>query len=121
MKKLLTYIFIGIGILLLVILGLLVVGVNLYRIGDIIVNIVLYVGNGSIVRGIICAPFFIFGVIQIIRSFLLMGDKAKEEAMEGLFRFNSKKTDREFNLGGLYVLLTFICYLLVFFIIATPN
>lgn len=117
MKKLLKYVFAGIGILLLIVLGLLVFGVSLYKIGAFLVDIISYVGNGSIVRGIIFSPFFIFGVIQIIRSFLLLGEKVQNEASEGLFQFVSKKSDRAFNFGGAYVILTFICYILVFAII----
>lgn len=117
MKKLLKYIFTGVGILLLIVLGLLVFGINLYTIGAFLVDIISYVGNGSIVRGIILTPFFILGVIQIIRSFLLIGDKAKKEASEGLFLFPSKKSDRAIDFGGVYVILTFISYILVFAII----
>jgi len=117
MKKLLKYIFTGIGILLLIIFVLLAIGVNLYTIGAFLVDIISYVGNGSIVRGIIFTPFFIFGVIQIIHSFLLLGKKVQEEAEEGLFLFPSKKSDRAFDFGGAYVVLTFISYILVFAII----
>ena len=121
MKKLLTYILTGIGILLLVLLSFLISGVGLLSVWNFIVKVVSYVGNGSVVRGIIFTPFFIFGIVQIVRSFLLLGNKIQEEAEEGLFIFDLKKSDRIINFGGLYVLLTFICYLLVFFIIATPG
>ena len=120
MKKLLSYILSGIGILLLVVLCLFVFGVNLYAIGAFFIRVTTYIGNGSIVRGIICTPFFIFGIVQITRSFLMLGNKVQEEAQEGLFRVFSKKTDRGFDFGGLYTILTFVCYLLVFFIIAKP-
>ena len=120
MKKLLKYALICVGILLLIALGLLIASVGLLRFWSIIVNIVSYIGNGSIFRGIIFTPFFIFGIVQIIRSFLMIGSKAQEEAQEGLFRFFFKRSDRGFDFGGLYVILTFVCYLLVFFIIAKP-
>jgi len=120
MKKLLSYILSGIGILLLVVLGLFIFGVNWYTIGAFFIRVATYIGNGSIVRGIICTPFFIFGIVQIMRSFLMLGNKVQEEAQEGLFRVFSKKTDRGFDFGGLYTILTFVCYLLVFFIIAKP-
>ena len=120
MKKPLRFIFFLIGTLLIIVLGLLFAGVSLFRIWDFFVNVATYIGNGSIVRGIIFTPFFIFGIVQIIRSFLMIGNKAQEEAQEGLFRFFSKKSDRGFDFGGLYIILTFVCYLLVFFIIARP-
>lgn len=114
MKKFLTRILICVGILVLVVLFLLTEGAK-------VVTLLSYVGNGSIARGIFLTPFFIFGIVQMIRSFLLLGNKVQQEAERGLFRFVSKKSDRGFDLGGLYIILSLVCYILVFVVIATPN
>lgn len=120
MNKLLKYILLIAGILLLLAVFLLIAFGGLLDLANIFTKIALYIGNGSVVRGFILIPFFIFGIVQIIRSFLMIGNKAQEEAQEGLFRFFSKKSDRGIDFGGVYIILTFVCYLLVFFIIAKP-
>ena len=69
MKKLLE----KIGIILL---GVILAAIALFSlfisfgsVAEIIAKIVSIAGGGSMVRGIIAAPFFIFGIVQIIRGF----------------------------------------------------
>lgn len=72
-------------------LGLIVAAIALFSIllslgsvAEIVVKIISIAGGGSIVRGIITAPFFVFGVVQIFRGACAVfdADLKKMEALE---------------------------------------
>ena len=54
--------------------ALLSILLGLGSVAEILVKIVTITGGGSIIRGIIMTPFFIFGIVQIIRGFCAVFD-----------------------------------------------
>ena len=72
-----------------ILLGLIAAAIALFSlllglgsVADIVIKIVTIAGGGSIVKGIIMAPFFIFGAVQIFRGFcaVLNADMEKMNA-----------------------------------------
>ena len=81
----------GIGFILL---GLILVAIALFSlflgfgsVAEIVVKIVSIAGGGSTVRGIITAPFFVFGIIQMFRGFcaIFNADLKKMDATDNSF------------------------------------
>jgi hypothetical protein len=75
---------------------------------DIIVKVISVAGGGSVLRGIILAPFFVIGSAQIIRGFFAVVEKDAD-------RFERKyhNTNKGTNLFGLYFLITILGYIAV--------
>lgn len=72
---------------------------------DIVVKVISIAGGGSLLRGIILAPFFVIGVVQIVRGFFAVVEKDSD-------RFEQKhfNTNKGSNLFGLYFLITIFGY-----------
>lgn len=68
-KKILEKIGIVLFTIVIIAIALFSLFLGFSSVADIIVKVVSFVGCGSIGWGIILAPFFIFGVVQIIRGF----------------------------------------------------
>lgn len=78
-------------------LGLIVAAIALFSIllslgsvAEIVVKIISIAGGGSIVRGIITAPFFVFGAVQIFRGACKVFDadlKKMNETDESLWHY----------------------------------
>ena len=77
--------------------GLIIVAIALFSlflglgsVADVVVKIVKIAGGGSIVLGIVTAPFFIFGIVQIFRGFCATFDadlKKMSESNESLWHY----------------------------------
>lgn len=81
----------------LLVFGLIVVAIALFSlflgfgsVADMVIKIVSIVGGGSIVKGIIAAPFFVFGIVQIVRgacSIINSDIKKIDETDESLWHY----------------------------------
>ena len=97
-----------------ILLGIFVAAVTLFSVflglgsvAEMIIKIVEIAGGGSIIRGIIMAPFFIFGAIQIFRGACKVFD-------EDLQKMDSRK-DSIWNY--FYIPVTILGYISVFSVI----
>lgn len=73
---------------------------------DTVVSVVKIAGHGSLIRGIVLAPFFVFGCIQIIRGFIKVLESSNP-------CYCSKKTGKCYDLSSLYFLAMVIGYFAV--------
>lgn len=64
---------------------------------EIAVKVISIAGGGSLIRGIIMAPFFVFGVIQIVRGFMDALDRP-------IPYYYSKKTGKRYDMSTWYFL-----------------
>lgn len=71
-----------------------------------VVAVVTIAGHGSLIRGIILAPFFVFGCFQIIRGFIKVLESADPY-------YYSEKRGKRYDLSSLYFLAMVIGYLTV--------
>lgn len=76
------------------------------QIREIVVSVITIAGHGSLIRGIVLAPFFVFGCIQIIRGFIKVLESSDP-------CYYSKKTGKRYDLSHLYFLAMIIGYLTV--------
>lgn len=74
---------------------------------EIIVKVISIAGGGSLVRGILMAPFFVFGVVQIVRGFMQALDRP-------IPYYYSKKTGKRYDMSTLYFLAMIGGYYAVF-------
>lgn len=72
-----------------------------------VVAVVTIAGHGSLIRGIILAPFFVFGCFQIIRGFINALDRPTPY-------YHSKKTAKRYDLSSLYFLAMILGYYAVY-------
>lgn len=84
--------------------ALLSIAVTAGSIGTMVVKVFTIAGGGSWVRGLILTPFFIIGVVQIVRGFAAVIEKTED-------KFNEKKNGA--TLFGLYFISTIIGYVAV--------
>lgn len=85
--KKIGWIFLGI---ILAAIALFSLFLGLGSVGEIVVKIVSIAGGGSIVKGIITVPFFIFGIVQIFRGACKVFDadlKKMNETDESLWHY----------------------------------
>lgn len=76
------------------------------QIREMVVSVITIAGHGSLIRGIILAPFYVFGCILIIRGFI------KVLESDAPFYW-SKKAGKSHDLSTLYFLVMVISYLTV--------
>ena len=110
MKRIFEFFKSGGCLLLLFILIPVLIGLG--SVFTIFAKVFLFVGGGSLVRGILMTPFFIFGVIQIVRGFAAIFDDDLENIEA---KVQHKKNG--YLLTALYVISLFAGYLAVFFAI----
>ena len=102
-----------IGIILFSVVVIAIALFSLYlgfgSVAEIVVNIVKVAGGGSIVQGIITAPFFIFGAVQVFRGACKVFDadlKKMNEQDDSLWHYLYIPT----TILGYVAVIVFICF-----------
>lgn len=107
MKKFLDKLGWILGGVILVCICLLSILLGVGSVIDAIVSVVKIAGHGSLIRGIVLAPFFVFGCIQIVQGFIKALDRPAP-------CYRSKRTGKSYDLSSLYFLAMVFGYFAVF-------